>query len=87
MSYIQTFYTSHRVGLSNMNGFKYATKIITIDCSKPIDECYSERLTFPKEYFDYPLSEVVNSTDNNKLRLKFQNSPFNIHVKTFVKKI
>lgn len=86
-AYLQYLYVTHRLGLTNMNGFKYATKVVTIDCAKPINESYSERLDTRRSYFDYPLSENINTVDNNKIRLNFPNSPFNIDVKTFIKKI
>ncbi len=86
-TYLQNLFVTHRLGLTDMNGFKYATKIITIDCSKPFNDSYSERFDIPKTYFDYPLNDRVNTIDNNKLRLRFQQSPFDIEVKTFIIKV
>ncbi|WP_299682955.1 hypothetical protein [uncultured Tenacibaculum sp.] len=62
----------------NANGVRFITQNIEIDCAKPLQTAYSKTETYPRTYFDYPLSETPNKIDNNKLLLNFTNSPFRI---------
>ncbi|SNR16543.1 hypothetical protein [Tenacibaculum jejuense] len=78
LSYINDITLITDLVTHNANGVKFITQNIEIDCSKPIQTSYSKTETYPRDYFDYPLSETPNKTDKNKLLLNFTSSPFRI---------